>query len=324
MSFKPGYIYPERTWPIISFINKVHFSFHNFFPDYNHWIFGEIFGDCQSGVIRSKELANAPREYYLVINEISKNRNGKLAVLFQSRKITYLKIMNSNHIRGVDIGKLSQNSQRICLKNVVVADISKDVLYSECKYITMKAVSNVQNLEHCKLFECEQANLLRTEMMKENLKIFSSKLKALTIRRTFSVDNIFCKYLAQRSPFKNLKVLDLGYNQIEWTGFVFLIEEGCVFCQSLRHLLLEHNIIITNMQDLISRLQLVKLERLDLNLNQIDWTEEWIRRQGFKIVQTYREKKFVQDREVKVKSFDIEIDETLKIKVMCNDQMYSG
>ena len=62
------------------------------------------------------------------------------------------------------------------------------------------------------MYECEQANLVRTEILKDNLKIFGDRLKVLTIRRTFSVDNLVCEYLAYTSPFKNLKILDLSYN----------------------------------------------------------------------------------------------------------------
>jgi len=112
----------------------------------------------------------------------------------------------------------------------------------------------MQNMEHSKLYDCEQANLVRTEMLKENLKIFSNKLKVLTIRRTFSVDNIVCNYLAFKSPFKNLKVLDLSYNQIEFTGFCELICDGCVFANSLEKLSVERNIIIAPFSDVIARL----------------------------------------------------------------------
>lgn len=142
----------------------------------------------------------------------------------------------------------------------------------------MKCVSNMQNLEHCKFLECQQANLIRCEMMKENLKIFGPKLKALTIRRTNSIDNIVCEYIAYNSPFSNLKILDLSYNQIEFMGFITLIQEGCIFGHSLEQLIVEHNIIISSLSEILSRLQLVKLQLLDLNMNQIDWTEDWIRR----------------------------------------------
>ena len=48
--------------------------------------------------------------------------------------------------------------------------------------------------------------------MRDNLKVFNESLRVLSIRRTFSVDNIVAKYLALDSPFKHLRVLDLSYN----------------------------------------------------------------------------------------------------------------
>jgi len=76
----------------------------------------------------------------------------------------------------------------------------------------MKSCANLQHLDHTKFVNCEQANLVRCEILRDNLKLFSEKLKILTIRRTFSVDGIVAKYLAFESPFTNLVVLDLSYN----------------------------------------------------------------------------------------------------------------
>lgn len=76
----------------------------------------------------------------------------------------------------------------------------------------MKSCANLQHLDHTKFFACEQANLVRCEILRDNLKIFKDKLKILTIRRTFSVDGIVAKYLAFDSPFNKLVVLDLSYN----------------------------------------------------------------------------------------------------------------
>ena len=148
----------------------------------------------------------------------------------------------------------------------------------------MRAVSNLQNLEHIKFDECEQANLIYCEFLKENLKIFGPKLKALTLRRTESVDNLVCDYLAYISPFKNLKVLDLSYNQIETPGFWVLICSTSTFAASLQSLNLERNIILTSLPEIISRLQLLRLVTLNLNLNQIEWSEDWVRRQGYKVM----------------------------------------
>ena len=83
---------------------------------------------------------------------------------------------------------------------------------SECKYLTVKSCSNLQHLEHTKFVNCEQANLVRCEIMRDNLKIFGEALRVLAVRRTCSVDNIVAKHIAFDSPFKNLKILDLSYN----------------------------------------------------------------------------------------------------------------
>ena len=86
------------------------------------------------------------------------------------------------------------------------------------------------------------------------MRIFSDKLKVFAIRRTFSVDGIVAKYLAFDSPFKNLTVLDLSYNQIEFSGLVFLLHKGCVFANTLRKLSLERNLVINSLMAIISRI----------------------------------------------------------------------
>ena len=90
----------------------------------------------------------------------------------------------------------------------------------------------------------------------------------------------------------------------------------------MQKLSVERNIIITSLQEIISRLQLLKLKYLDLNLNQIDWEEDWVRRQGYEIVRKHRDKKMVNDKVIKVRSVDIGIDEDLQIKVMSTEDMY--
>jgi hypothetical protein len=113
---------------------------------------------------------------------------------------------------GLYLNGLVANAERICFKNIVFMQITKETVKSDCKYLTMKSCSNLQHLEHTKFVHCEQANLVRCEILRDNLKIFGDNLKVLCVRRTFSVDNIVVKYLSFDSPFKNLKVLDLSYN----------------------------------------------------------------------------------------------------------------
>ena len=113
--------------------------------------------------------------------------------MFRGRPINYAKLTNLHAIKATHLNEIIRHAQRVCLKNLVVSEISKEVVKSEAKYVTMVGVSNVQNLEHTKFYECEQANLVRCEMLKENIRIFGDKLKALTIRRTYSVDNLVCQ-----------------------------------------------------------------------------------------------------------------------------------
>ena len=161
--------------------------------------------------------------------------------------------MNSS-IVGLYLNGIAACSERICFKNVAFSQINKEIVRSECKYLTMKSCSNLQHLEHTKFVNCEQANLIRCEIMRDNLKIFSDSLQTLCIRRTYSVDNIVAKYLAFDSPFRNLKVLDLSYNQIEFQGLVHLIHKGAVFASTLEKMTLERNLIISSLMQVISRL----------------------------------------------------------------------
>lgn len=220
------------------------------------------------------------------------------------------------------LNKLLRGCERICFKNVVFQKITKESVHSQCRYLTLKNCSNLQNLDLTRFDLCEQANLVRCEMLKETLKIFGENLKVLQVRRTFSVDTIICKFLAYHSPFKNLKVLDLSYNQIELSGFILLIADNSVFAENLQKLSVERNIIVTSLPEIVKKLNLLSLKYLDLNLNQIEWEEDWLRRQGFHIVRKYRERKFLGEKEVKVKSVDIAIDDDLYVRVMNTDEIY--
>jgi hypothetical protein len=40
-------------------------------------------------------------------------------------------------------------------ENVIITQIGKEVIKSECKYLTLKGCSNMQNLEHSKFYNCE-------------------------------------------------------------------------------------------------------------------------------------------------------------------------
>ena len=196
--------------------NKCHLFFYHYFPSHNQWLFDSILG----------------KELYVVIDQLDLRTIHFAAHTFKGNFVKYFKLLNVS-IKGIYLNHFIQKAERVCIKNVVFTEISRDQIKSECKYLTLKGCSNMQNMEHSKMLDCEQANLVRTEILKNNLNIFSDKLRVLTVRRTFSVDNIICSFLAFTSPFKNLKILDLSYNMIEFNGFCELICEGCVFANSL-------------------------------------------------------------------------------------------
>eukprot|EP00347_Sterkiella_histriomuscorum_P003974 403362225 len=304
-NFKPGYVYPTRNNKIIQLVNKVHIYLYHYFPDYNQWLFNYVMN----------------REVYLVMDELNERRTTFCYNMFKHKKIKYLKLMNGQ-IRGSYLNGLAACCERICFKNVVFMHISKEIVKSECKYLTMKSCSNIQHLEHTKMINCEQANIVRCEIMRDNLKIFSENLKVLAIRRTFSVENIVAKYLAFDSPFKNLKALDLSYNQIEFQGLVNLINKGAVFANTLERMTLERNLIISSFMQIVSRLQLPKIRYLDLNLNQIEWEEDDLRSHHYKIVRKVREKKLVGDKIQKIRSVEIAVTEDLTMKVMSCEDLY--
>ena len=53
LQFKPGYRYPERHYNILKFLTKIHFTFSNYFPDYCHWMFQEIFGEVNMAGLKN-------------------------------------------------------------------------------------------------------------------------------------------------------------------------------------------------------------------------------------------------------------------------------
>ena len=170
--FTPGYVYPARNNKIIQLPNKVHISLYHYFPDYNQWLFNYILN----------------KEIYLVMDELNHRRTTFCFTIFKFKKIKYLKIMNSQ-IVGLYLNGLASCAERICFKNMVFMQVCRETVKTECKYLTMKSCSNLQHLEHTKFINCEQANLVRCEIMRDNLKIFGECLKVLCIRQTFSVDN---------------------------------------------------------------------------------------------------------------------------------------
>ncbi len=77
---------------------------------------------------------------------------------------------------GIHLNGLCANTERIFFKNVVFQAISKEPSRSRCRYLTIKGCANMKNLDNTKMFECEQAVIIKTEFLRDNLKIFSAKL----------------------------------------------------------------------------------------------------------------------------------------------------
>ena len=95
-----------------------------------------------------------------------------------------------------------------------------------------------------------------------------------------------------------------------------------MFADSLIRLVVERNLIINSLLSIISRLQLPRLQYLDLNLNQIEWDEDEMTSRGYKIIKKLREKKEVADRWVKVRSVEIALYVDLIVKVMSPEDLF--
>lgn len=162
---KPGYVYPSRNNKIIQLTNKVHMYLWHYYPDYNQWLFNYIIN----------------KEIYLVIDELNNRRTSFMYNMIKFKALKYLKVMNMS-LTGLYLNGLASGAERICFKNVVFQHIAREQVRSVCKYLTMKSCGNMQHLDHTKMYECEQVNLIKCELLRDNLKIFSDKLKILSIR----------------------------------------------------------------------------------------------------------------------------------------------
>ncbi len=101
-----------------------------------------------------------------------------------------------------------------------------------------------------------------------------------------------------------------------------LTHQGAIFADSLESLNLERNLIIHSLLTIISRLQLPIIKFLDLNLNQIEWEEEELKKYHYKVIKKIREKKKVGDKILKVRSNEVQVDSDLIIKVMAPEELY--
>jgi hypothetical protein len=118
---------------------------------------------------------------------------------------------------------LAALADRIYFKKIVFTQIAREQVKSQCRSLTLKSCTNLQNLDHTKLQECQQVHMEHCELLRDNLKVYGEKLRSLTIKHTFSVDGLVAKWIAFESPFKRLVELDLSYNQIEFPALVFLL-----------------------------------------------------------------------------------------------------
>jgi hypothetical protein len=59
-----------------------------------------------------------------------------------------------------------------------------------------------------------------------------------------------------------------------------------------------------------------------LNLNQIEWEEEELKKYHYKVIKKIREKKKVGDKILKVRSNEVQVDSDLIIKVMAPEELY--
>lgn len=53
-------------------------------------------------------------------------------MIFKGKPITYLKIMNSDMVKAKDIADIARNASRLCLKQIVVSEISKEIIKTHC------------------------------------------------------------------------------------------------------------------------------------------------------------------------------------------------
>lgn len=100
------------------------------------------------------------------------------------------------------------------------------------------------------------------------------------------------------------------------------MHKGNVFANSLEVLILERNIIVSSLMQIVSRLQLPNIRYMDLNLNQIEWEEDEVRNNHFKIVRKIREKKNINEKISKIRSVEIALTRELIIKVMSPEDLF--
>ena len=173
----------------------------------------------------------------------------------------------------------------------------------------------------------------------------------LVINYSPSFDDDLARYLTLESPFKKIQYLDISRNRVTFQGLCHIISSHCIFGDCLEQLRAEGNKIMASLPQIVARMQLPALRYIDLNMNQIDWDEKSaefkeeydqpirVKMQQFSSMSTFRSTKTIQggwkvikrlkerraisdEEEIKVRSVEIAINESLTIKVMCSKDLY--
>ena len=83
--------------------------------------------------------------------------------------------MMNLQICGLYLNGIVALAERICFRNVVFKEMCREIIQSECKYFTMKACSNLQHMQNTKFINASNVNIIRCDVMKDTLKIFSGE-----------------------------------------------------------------------------------------------------------------------------------------------------
>lgn len=165
-----GFTWPRKVnYRICQLANRVHVYMLNEFPECEKTV------NTFARMLFGYDGCGTNKDIYLVLDEMSHKRTTQCYNMMKFRKIKYLKLINTQ-IVGLHVNGLAACAERICFKNVVFMQIYKEPIKTECKYVTLKSCQNLQHLEHTKFFNCQQANLVRCEIMRDNLKVFNESL----------------------------------------------------------------------------------------------------------------------------------------------------
>ena len=159
------------------------------------------------------------------------------------------------------------------------------------------------------------------------------------------------RYLTLDSPFRKIQLLDISRNRVSFQGLCHVLSSHCIFGDCLEQLKAEGNKIMASLPQIVARMQLPALRFIDLNMNQIEWDEKGpefmddldqpirVKMQqmsqmstfktsktiqgGWKVIRRLKERRAISDEEeIKVRSAEIAINDSLIIKVMSTQDLY--